>query len=70
MFSLICDRINGWVNSGEADDLIRHRAHYDVIVMIEKNLYLDSAPDTREFYQNFRAPFSIYPDNLMNIRTY
>ena len=33
MFSLICDRINGWVNNGEAGDLRRHRAHYDVIVM-------------------------------------
>ena len=34
MFSLICARINGWVNNGEAGDLRRHRAHYDVIVMI------------------------------------
>ena len=33
MFSLICARINGWVNNGEAGDLRRHRAHYDVIVM-------------------------------------
>ena len=33
MFSLICARINGWVNNGEADDLRRHRAHYDVSVM-------------------------------------
>ena len=33
MFSLICTRINGWVNNREADDLRRHRAHYDVIVM-------------------------------------
>ena len=33
MFSLICTRINGWVNNGEAGDLIRHRAHYDVTVM-------------------------------------
>ena len=24
---------NGWVNIGEAGDLRRHRAHYDVIVM-------------------------------------
>ena len=30
MFSLICARIDGWVN---ARDLRRHRAHYDVIVM-------------------------------------
>ena len=34
MFSLICARINGWVNNGEAGDLIRHWAHYGVIVMI------------------------------------
>ena len=33
MFSLICARINGWVNNSEAGDLKRHRAHYDVSVM-------------------------------------
>ena len=32
MFSLICVRINGWVNYREAGDLIRHRGHYDVNV--------------------------------------
>ena len=36
MFSLICARINGWVNNREAGDLRRHRAHYDVTVMIAK----------------------------------
>ena len=34
MFSLICVWINGWVNNGEAGDLRRYRAHYDVIVMV------------------------------------
>ena len=33
VFSLICTQINGWVNNGEAGDLRRHRAHYDVNVM-------------------------------------
>ena len=33
IFSLICTRINGWVYNGEAGDLRRHRAHYDVTVM-------------------------------------
>ena len=33
VFSLICARINGWVNHGEAGDLRRNRAHYDVTVM-------------------------------------
>ena len=35
MFSLICAWINGWVNNREAGDLGSHRAHYDVIVMIQ-----------------------------------
>ena len=33
MFTLICARINGWVNNHEAGDLRRYRTHYDVIVM-------------------------------------
>ena len=37
MFSLICAWINGWVNNGEAGDLRRHRAHYDVTVMCTVN---------------------------------
>ena len=36
MFSLMCARINDWVNNGEAGDLRRNRAHYDVIVMREQ----------------------------------
>ena len=39
MFSLICTRINGWVNNGEAGDLRRYRAHYDVTVM--SHMYTD-----------------------------
>ena len=34
MFSLICARINGWVNNREAGDLSRYRAHYDVSAMV------------------------------------
>ena len=33
MFSLIRPWINGWANSGEAGNLRRHRAHYDVTVI-------------------------------------
>ena len=36
MFSLIWAWINGWVNNREAGDLRRHRAHYDVTVMLNK----------------------------------
>ena len=34
MLSLVCARINGRINNLDAGDLIRHRAHYDAIVMI------------------------------------
>ena len=34
MFTLICARMNGWVNNREAGDLRRYRVHYDVIVMV------------------------------------
>ena len=34
MFTLICARINGWVNIREAGDLRRYRPHHDVIVML------------------------------------
>ena len=33
MFSLICAWTNNWANNEDAGDLIRHRAHYDVVVM-------------------------------------
>ena len=33
MFSLIWAWMNGWINNREAGDLIRQRAHYDVIIM-------------------------------------
>ena len=39
MFSLIYTWINGWVNNGEAGDLRRHRAHYDVTVMLGSLLF-------------------------------
>ena len=34
IFSLICVWINGWLNNGEAGDLRRYRAHYDVSDMM------------------------------------
>ena len=50
MFSLICTRINGWINSCEAGGLRRHRAHYDVIVMIAPR-------HTRTCVGNMLSPF-------------
>ena len=34
MFPLVCGWINDWANTRDAGDLRRHRAHYDVIVML------------------------------------
>ena len=34
MFSLIYAWINDWANNGEAGDLRRYPAHYDVTVMV------------------------------------
>ena len=38
MFSLMCAWTNGWVNNREAGDLRRHRANYDVTVMVRQSL--------------------------------
>ena len=35
IFSLNCAWINGWASNRDAGDLRRHRAHYDVIVMMQ-----------------------------------
>ena len=36
--------INGWVNNGEAGDLRRHHAHYDVTVM-QRNCHVPKVPE-------------------------
>ena len=42
---LISACINGWVNNREADDLRRHRAHYDVTAMsFSSHRWLDHRP--------------------------
>ena len=46
MFSLIFAWINGWVNNGEAGYLKRHRAHYDVIVIIFVVVTMESGVNT------------------------
>ena len=50
MFTLICARINDWVNNREAGDLRRHRGHYDVNVII-KQMLLSGTP-SRETLMN------------------
>ena len=40
MFSLICARTNCWANHADAGELRRHRAHYDVIVMPRRDVFM------------------------------
>ena len=40
MFSLTCAWISGWVNNRKAGDLRRHRAHYDVTVMLAEQVVM------------------------------
>ena len=40
MFSLIFALNNNWANNGDAGDLRRHRARYDVIVMMLSIYYI------------------------------
>ena len=54
MFSLICASINDWVNNREAADLRRHRAHYDVIVMITEHCSLINATQFNLLKKKFK----------------
>ena len=40
IISFICAWINNWVNNREAGDLRRHRAHYDVTVMMQQERFV------------------------------
>ena len=48
MISFIHTYINDWVNdeAGEAGDLRRHRAYYDVIVMFKQEDLFSNGPTT------------------------
>ena len=64
--SLICAWINGSVNNGEAGDLRRYRAHYDVIVMtcVKFDYYLKQPiPICKQ--KNTQIIFAFY-DNCCN----
>ena len=65
MFSLICARINCWVNTREAGDLRRHRARHDVIVMIDDACRKGVTEFVSLFDSNARKPYGawfIYDD--------
>ena len=52
MFSVICTRINGCANDGDAGDLRRHLAHYDVIIMIDESLLKQDSRYLISLYTN------------------
>ena len=61
MFSLICAWINGWVNTREAGDLRRYRAHYYVIVMSQRDsdvIWVSMPWRNREPVKRFHLKFS------------
>ena len=51
-FDVICEWINGWVNSREAGDLRRHRGHHDVSVMdsLFRNKHLRGSQNYSQFH--------------------
>ena len=51
VFSLICSWISGWVNNREASDSRRHRAHYDVTVMLQ-DVWAKLSCNTADFTWN------------------
>ena len=67
MFSLICAWIKGWVSNGEAGDLRRHRAHFDVTVMPRKVRRRYKIMDMT-FWWKYSKPCPL--DWLSNFKTY
>ena len=42
--------MDGWVNNGEAGDMRRYRAHYDVIVMMMAEIFCLEIGTTHYYY--------------------
>ena len=62
-FSLICARINDWVNNREAGNLRRHHGHYDISVMymtwlFELVIYIKQNKAHDNFYYCTRSQFN------------
>ena len=74
MFTLICARINDWVNNREAGDLRRHLDHYDVIVMNYKvnNDLLDFDIRLIKYAANFiqKSSAQVIKDSLLHGRVH
>ena len=74
MFSLIRTWTNSWENNSDAGVVRRYRAHYDVIVMIYYQTYIElSLPwtihKTSTYFQNYCVAVShIYSSSISSVR--
>ena len=74
IFTLICVRINGWVNNCKAGDLRRNRAHYHVIVMriqfsnpygVCGYIMYNDSPDTRDGVRTWKKnPETLFRNSM------
>ena len=66
-FFFICARINDWVNNGEAGDLRRIFAHYDVIVMLvidwDRSVSRDVQPYSKYSYITHHGLCCLHANN-------
>ena len=65
MFSLIWAWINRWVKNREAGNLRRHRAHYDVIVMLDCRNEYSCFKQTSLWITNAILPSISFPDDSL-----
>ena len=68
MFSLIYAWINGWVNNGEADDLRRHRTHYDVTVIFCTMHGSVTGMFCTKFQNDFAIQIAVIDGPVFNLR--
>ena len=59
MFSLISDWTNGWGKNRDAGDLIRHRAHYDVIVIFLLKSWINSWKPSEAYLSHWTMPLLV-----------
>ena len=69
MFTLICARINGWVNNREAGDLRRYSGHYDVIVMCCRSIDNDHTICHIVYHHRFILPCFVVIRNTLALST-
>ena len=67
MFSLICAWTHGWANNRDAGELRRHRAHYDVTVMVSTLCSDDLAQSVAISYD---ISLAIWNNVILSVKTH